>query len=86
MSHAARRLARQARRASPPVIDAEGLAAVMRGPRVGARCACGRSFAPMPAGGFAAVLEELQAHVKRSHPDAFGYRMTLLVEPLEGDL
>lgn len=71
------------KRRPPPVVDGAALANVMRGPRVGARCACGRTFAPMPAGGFAAVLAELQQHVAHSHPEAFGYRMTLLVEPLE---
>lgn len=68
----------------PVVIDADELVRVMKGPRVGARCACGRTFAPMPAGGFGAVLAELQEHVKRAHPEAIGHRMTLLVEPLGG--
>jgi hypothetical protein len=65
------------------VIDVgETLVNMMRGPRVGARCACGKTFAPMPSGSFAAVLEELQQHVRREHPEAIGHRLTMLVEPI----
>jgi hypothetical protein len=51
--------------------------------RVAAVCSCGAGWPGTDLAKLPELHQELADHLRRRHPDAFGYQLSLLVTPLE---